>query len=499
MRFKEILKSPSKTFAIFLAMFCFGILFGPAASWMSQFYILIILAIILFSTAILKKKKYIMIAIALFLFVFGLFRYVQSEVPNNIPTIQNYAGSTLRVSGVIDSEVESKLSSQRVILKNVEVADKNVFGKMLVHLPLYPKVSYSDKLVFNCSIKTPEPFNGFRYDKFLESKGVLAVCYYPNYTDVIKSKKFSLVGGILKIKEKANLRISKIIPDPHSTFLSGLLFGGSSGLSKELTDDFSRTGTSHILAASGFNVSLFSFVFLGWVIQTRLGRRRGIYLTAGLLLVYVVMAGMGPAVVRATLLAFVILTGALIGRKESSVNALLFVGSVILLFNPRLLLDDVGFQLSFVATAAIMFLTPKWRDSFKFLPESFGFRESFVGSLAAITATLPIIIYHFGAISIIAPITNFLILPFIPYLMAFLALALFVSVLSLQTATLFALPAWALSFIILHIIKFSASLPFALVALGHNKEIGAAVGVLLLLILFWVYGKARHFHIRSLV
>jgi len=53
-----------------------------------------------------------------------------------------------------------------------------------------------------------------------------------------------------------------ILSEPHASFVSGLLFGGSSSLSKEMQNDFSRTGVSHILAASGFNVSIFAFVFL---------------------------------------------------------------------------------------------------------------------------------------------------------------------------------------------------------------------------------------------
>lgn len=480
-------------------MFCFGVLFGPLALQIPQLAILIVLVCLLLSIAIVPKKKERLLLIALFLLVFGVFRYSQSETPKNIQTLLEVAEQSIRVRGIVSSEIENQVFSKRVVLKDVKVADKSYYGKMLVYIPMETKVSYQDNLVFNCSLKAPEQFNGFRYDKYLETKSILSICYYPNYLDVIKNNNFSIIASILSIKEKTNKQLAKILTEPHSSFLSGLIFGGSSSLSKELKDDFSRTGTSHILAASGFNVSLFSFVFLGWIIQTRLGRKRGIYLTAILLLFYVVMAGMGPAVVRATMLAFVILIGAIVGRKTSTGNALLFAGSVILLANPRLLLDDVGFQLSFVATWAIMFFVPLWRDRFLFIPESFGLREAFVGSLAAIVATLPIIIFHFGSISIIAPLTNLIILPFIPYTIAFLSIALFVSIISIQVGIFFALPAWALSFIILHIIKYSSSLPFASLSIVHNKEIGLAVATVMLLILFSVYGKTRHFHISTLV
>ncbi len=499
MQLKEILNSPSKTFAFFLASFCFGIMFGALTKDFSQLLFLIVLAVILLSTSIVKTKRQRVISIALFLFVFGMFRYGQSEIPKGVTSLKDVSQQATRVSGVVSSEVEKQVGSKRVVLEQVKIADKSVHGKLLVHLPLQTKVSYADKLVFNCSLKNPEPFNGFSYDKYLESKGVLSVCYFPNYVDVVSGEQFSIIGTIFKIKESANRRLSKIITEPHATFLSGLIFGGSSGLSSELKNDFSRTGTSHILAASGFNVSLFSFVFLGWIIQTRLGRKKGIYLTAFLLLGYVVMAGMGPAVVRATLLAFVILTGALVGRRASSINALLFTGSLILLANPRLLLDDVGFQLSFVATAAIMFLVPVWREKFLFIPEAFALREAFVGSLAAITATLPIVVYHFGSISLIAPLVNFLILPLVPYLIALTIIAFATSVISIQAATLFALPAWGLSFVILQIIRLSSLLPLSQVVLENNKEIGLTLAALLLLIFYSVYGKARHFHIRQLV
>src|SRR3989338_3293775 len=107
------------------------------------------------------------------------------------------------------------------------------------------------------------------------------------------------MGTILTIKSCATDTLREVLPEPHASFLSGLLFCGSTALSGDLKDDFRQTGTSHILAASGYNVSIFSITFLSFIMSTRLGRRRGLILTTILLALYVIVAGASAAVVRA--------------------------------------------------------------------------------------------------------------------------------------------------------------------------------------------------------
>ncbi|NQV90127.1 ComEC/Rec2 family competence protein [Candidatus Uhrbacteria bacterium] len=461
MRINTILTSPSKTLAVILAVFCFGVVIGPIVSvgWWEQllFVSLVCAGIALF----LPHKSVRFLFFLVSIFVFALFRFTQTSIPHHVPTVADVSSSAIRVTGVVSAEVERRIDGQRVVLDQVFYADEVREGKILAWIPLYPQVEYGNELVFNCSVQKPEAFNGFAYDRYLATKGILAVCFQPQYIDVLIQKEWSIVGGLLHVKEWATKSLQRILPEPHSSFLSGLLFGGSSALSPELKQQFVATGTSHILAASGFNVSLFSVAFLSFILSTRIGRRRGLMLTTILLIVYVLLAGASPAVVRAGIMGGLVVLEHWISRKAYMVNAFLLTGSLMLLVNP-LLLQDVGFQLSFVATIAVITFTKPISERLTFIPEVIGLRESFAGSLAAIGLTLPIVLWHFGSVSLVAPFVNLLVLPLVPYAMVATMIAIMAGGLGATVGAYLSLPAWGLSYLMLRLISVFGTIPFAL-------------------------------------
>jgi competence protein ComEC len=487
MTLKRIVASPSKTLASILAMFCFGILLGPLipfAWWQGLMGLVLMLLII---GCIASKQEQRILFFALSVFVFGLFRFTQTQIPHTVPHVSDVPPSATVVSGVVDAEVERRIDTQRVIIDDVRYADETREGRMLVWLPLYPEVNYGDELVFNCRAQEPEAFNGFAYDKYLQARNIGAVCYRPQYLDVLPKESWSIIGAILSFKNTLIEQIRSVLPEPHASYVSGLLFGGSTALSSDLKTDFSRTGTSHILAASGFNVSLFSLAFLTWILGTRVGRKRGLILTTALLIIYVITAGMTPAVMRAGVMGGLVVLERWISRKAYMLNAFLLTGAIMLLFNPLLLLYDVGFQLSFVATIAVITLTKPLSERLRFLPETVGIRESFAGSLAAIGLTTPIILWHFGELSIIAPFVNLLVLPLVPYTMVATAGAALGSILGSTIGAVLALPAWCLSQVTLWIISVTGAVDFAVVQTGHARLI--AVGVTFLFILLFMHQR----------
>lgn len=437
MNLGQILKSPSKTLAITLAVFCFGV------------------------------------------FVMTLF-------PQDVPSIADVPESSIRVAGIVDAEVERRIDGQRIVLDQALYADESREGRLLVWAPLYPEISFGDRIVFNCRVYRPQPFDGFAYDTYLATKGIYAVCQDPQYIDVLSSERMSVVGVLLAIKEHALGTLGNIVPEPHASFLSGLLFGGSSALSDDLKDDFRATGVSHILAASGYNVSIFSVTFLSFILSTRISRRRGLLLTSLLLVTYVLLAGASAAVVRAGIMGGLVLLERLISRKAYLLNVFLLTASVMFLFNP-LLLYDVGFQLSFVATAAIMLFTKPLSKRLEFIPDTIGLRTSFAASLSATILTLPLILWHFAQVSIISVFANLLVLPLIPYAMAATFIALCIGVLYSPLGPFVALPSWALANVMLTIITLFGSIPFALVEPAHARFFGVVVGVLLLVV--WMYKR----------
>ncbi|MEK7620658.1 MAG: ComEC/Rec2 family competence protein [Patescibacteria group bacterium] len=438
---RRVFHSPSKTLACILAVFCFGVL-------------------------------------------------VYDLIPHEPPSIADVPSSAVRVEGVISAEVERRVDGQRVVLDEVKYVEDPREGKLLVWMPLYPEVDYGDRLVFNCRVERPEPFEGFAYDTYLATKGIYAVCFQPQYVDVHTSSGTSVVGVILTIKAFATDTVRDVLPEPHASFLSGLLFGGSTALSGDLKDDFRATGTSHILAASGYNVSIFSVMFLGFILSTRLGRRRGLILTTILLVLYVIIAGASAAVVRAGIMGLLVVLGKWISRKAYMLNVFLLTASVMLFFNPLLLLYDVGFQLSFVATIAIVTLTKPWSERLEFIPDTLGLRETFAGSLAATVFTLPIVLWNFGTISLVSPFANLLVLPLVPYAMAATGVAILVGGtlgpiplrplgFEGQVGPYVGLPAWALSNVMLRVIEVFGSIPFALAQVAHARVLAVIVAGLI--------------------
>jgi competence protein ComEC len=274
-----------------------------------------------------------------------------------------------------------------------------------------------------------------------------------------------------------------LVPEPDASLLGGLIFGGQFALARKITDAFRATGTSHVLSASGFNVSLVTQVFLRWVIETRLGRNRGILVAFALLVAYVFMAGASASVVRAALMASTLLLGMAMRRKASARNILLLAASVMLAFSPGLV-GDVGFQLSFVATAAIMIASAPIEARLAFLPKRFGIRESFAASLAAIVATAPVILWHFGTYSVVAPLANLLVLPLVPYAMALTFIALAFGLVSVSLGAFVALPAGAMAGLMLWAVSSLAAVPYANVSLpaAHLAAMGAT---LLSLVIFF--------------
>ncbi|MBI4435234.1 ComEC/Rec2 family competence protein [Candidatus Uhrbacteria bacterium] len=434
MRPRDIIKSPSKTLALTLAVFCFGV------------------------------------------FIFTLF-------PQAPPSVADVPSSAIRVEGVVSAEVERRVDGQRIELASVAYVDEAKEGKLLVWAPLYPEVEYGDSLVFNCRVERPTAFEGFAYDAYLATKGIYAVCFQPQYIDVHPSTSWSVVGVILTIKSFATDTLRTVLPEPHSSFLSGLLFGGSTALSGDLKDDFRATGTSHILAASGYNVSIFSITFLSFIMSTRLGRRRGLVLTTILLALYVIIAGASAAVIRAGIMGFLVVLEKWISRKAYMLNVMLLTASVMLAFNP-FLLYDVGFQLSFVATIAIVTLTKPWSERLDFVPDVIGLREAFAGSLAATVLTLPIVLWHFGTVSLISPFANLLVLPLVPYAMATTGIGLLAGFTFVPIGTLVSLLAWALSNVMLRVIEAFGSIPFALTQVTHARLLAVVVAGILFLIWF---------------
>ena len=202
-----------------------------------------------------------------------------------------------------------------------------------------------------------------------------------------------------------------------ASFLKGVVFGYRGDLSAEVKQAFMNTGTTHILAVSGSNVVVVALIFYSLIGFFRVSSRVATAFTILGLMWYMVMTGMGPSVVRATIMACAVLVGNVIGRKGDIYNSLSFAALCMIAWDPFCLLD-VGFQLSFAAVLSIVYFYPKLGEVIDRLPGKF-FRISLVDStlklfavsVAAQIGTLPFTAYYFGRVSLVSVLANLIVVP----------------------------------------------------------------------------------------
>jgi competence protein ComEC len=490
--FHHVSRSPSRSFTFAALAFCAGVLVGPLFSFASDGlgwpFLIVIVAAVIWRPS--ETRFILILCVAL---IGGMLRIGQSDSSLISATFLDKMEKDVRVAGQVRSEVSARISGAQFEMDRLTIAGEPREGAMLVRAPQKANLTDGAEIQFVCRLEAPEPIETFRYDRYLESRGIFAICDRPEHMDV-RTTSITWIGRLLMFKSAIVDRLGQLFPEPQASFLSGLLFGGSSALSPELRDDFARTGTAHILAASGFNVSLITLVLLRILLQTRLGRRRALIVTTILLVAYTLMAGATASVVRAALMASVLLVGLWVRREADAANLLLLAAVILLLWNPRQLLGDVGFQLSFAATAALLYVPKRVSRWFEFVPERFGIREAFVGSLAATILTTPIILWHFGTLSIISPLVNLFVLPLIPYVMGGAFLVLVLSILSQTLAIWTATMVWLAGSFQLLIIKTFSALPIASISASHAHALAVVSALVILIGFLWLLKRPAAGH-----
>ena len=132
------------------------------------------------------RLRVVLLAIIAGSLLFGLLQSTEN------PFI-NHADSFAQVTGRVAAEVDTRQDSQRVVLDGIDLDGDRLEGKILVTLPLHPRIDHGDQLVFGCSLKIPEPFNGFNYDRYLATRGIFALCHHPVEVDVFAGDERTVV------------------------------------------------------------------------------------------------------------------------------------------------------------------------------------------------------------------------------------------------------------------------------------------------------------------
>lgn len=321
-------------------------------------------------------------------------------------------------------------------------------------------LKYGDIIEIEGTMEAPPVFADFNYRNYLLKDGIFSQ---------IKARRIRVLGHektfywhVLSLKHILREKIKENFSPPQSLIFSSILLGDKNYLSASLKEELSKTGLRHIVAVSGMHIVILESILIPLFISLGLWRRQSLFLTLAFIFFYVVITGFQISTQRAALMGSVSVFSQILGRPYSSFRTLVFVAFLIVFLNPLLFFYDVGFQLSFLATAGIIILSPYFREWLKFLPEEnfLGFKSIISMSLSAQVFTLPILLYNFGYFSLVSPLTNLLILPFVPPLMLLGFLFLVFSLIFYPLGKIISWFCWIILTYIVKVVSFFSGFSF---------------------------------------
>ncbi len=440
--------------------FIVGILLGSLLPVILPTTVLVFVLISLLTIVVLIREPTVFrISTCVLLFLIGLWRY-QSVQPKNISVwIQSLNdGPEVVLVGQIVADPERVGSVQRLEVGYLELeGEPRVFkGKVLLSAHRYPKYHYGDEIRITGKLKTPPEFEDFSYRDYLATRRIYSLINRPKIALLSSNNGSRTYTTLLKFRHLLEEKISPILPEPESSLLAGVVLGVKRNLPPDFYESLQKSGTLHVIVVSGTNITYvvaFLAAFFGF-----LTRPLRIILSALGILAYALMVGGGAAVWRATLMGLVTLLAIVFGRRRWLKEALFLSAAVLLLANP-MGLWQIGFQLSFAATAGIIFLQDVIDRRLQDWPHRI--REGLVTTLAAQIAVLPIIAQNFQTVSVISPLTNLLTFLLIPPLTIGGAVVAFIALVCLPLGRIVAPLVYVLAKLFVVIVETSAKVPFA--------------------------------------
>ena len=330
----------------------------------------------------------------------------------------------------IITEAEQRLNSQILRMDDIRITTSR-----------YPEFEYGDRIKIIGVIKKPEG----EFINYFKKEGVEGIVSFPKIELISKGNGSPIKAELFKIKSFFVGSFKKVLPFEQAAFLSGLTLGDTSEFSDEFKEKLRLTGTTHLVALSGYNISIIINYVGGLLAAWWVTRKFKLFLSVLVVIGFVVMTGAEPSVVRAAIMAMILLMADKVGRVAYIPNAIAAAALVMTLINPKILAFDIGFQLSFMALIGIIYLEPWLRKRFKAKEESgfLGWRSNFWTTTSAQFAVLPLLIYHFGFVSPVSILTNVLLLGFIPITMGLGFFIGFAAIMNYWLSWIIALPTQA--------------------------------------------------------
>jgi competence protein ComEC len=455
--------TPSKILFYLSLSFIAGIFFESLVE-IPQIFVfgVFILGIIIIFSFLLLKNNFFIIAGFCFLFLcLGILRIQANEfkIKNNELRKFNESG-VINLTGYICGDPDVRNTYQRIKVKIGE-------SVVLITTNRYPEYKYLDTIKVEGELETPQETEDFSYKNYLMKDGIYSVMFFPKVelAETSKTAGFwqKFYSLILLFKQKIRQSIQKNFSPPQSSILEGTILGDNGAMSEDLKNKLNITGLRHIIAVSGTHVVILSVIIMSILLMFPIKKGKAFYFTIILIFLYAFLTGLPASGVRASIMGSLYLFAQKLGRQSIGIRVIVLACCVMLFINPMLLIYDVGFQLSFLAVIGLIYLEPVFSGFLDFWAKRIfhevkekasGFIKIVSSTFAAQVFTLPIIIYSFGNISFVSPITNLLVLPVVYWLMIFGFLSAFLGIFSGLFGWVFSVPCYFVLSYFLWVIDF---------------------------------------------
>ena len=401
----------------------------------------------------------------------------------NENSLHFYNNSGVReIKGTVsrDPEVSDRSTHLYFSASEIKVGEswQAIEGKALLFVPRYADYQYGDVLSVSGRLETPTQLGDFDYAGYLKHQGIHTTMLYPKIEIVNRGRGFKPLEWLYSLRKSLAETMAKVLPEPQASLAQGLILGIRTNIPQNVKADFIHSGTAHLLAISGLNLSIIAGIMLGvgiWLF----GRRHYIYVWLALATIwlYALLTGWHPPAVRGAIMASLFLGAELFGRQKSAIVPLTFAAAIMAGISPYVL-GDAAFQLSFLAMAGLVFLYPTlYATGRKLVSRTLGEEgalvsfanlttDSFSATLAATVFVLPLIAYYFGIVSLLGPLATLLALPALPATIILGTLAGVVGFFFLPAAQVIGWLSWLFLTYILLVARAFSLPPFAFLEVG---------------------------------
>lgn len=401
----------SMTLLFLSAFWITGIFLGSLLRLDPQIVAVLSIAPLLAALLWYKNARIHTLALCLVALTLAVVRYDTALPATDYNSIDGHVGPRpVEVGGIIVNEPDIRDRDTRFVVSVYHIGSGKdsfpVSGRIQVYAPRFSDHRYGDDILLKGVLLDAPADDAFSYKDYLKRQGIYAVMYHPTIDTVAHGQGNRFLALLYDVKQRLQNALVLYLPEPHAGLAQGILLGVKAAMTSDLEEGLAQTGLTHIVVVSGYNLTVVATLLQ--MLTAKRQRWLSLLVALGGVLVFTLMAGASPPVLRAAVMVSMTLLARAAGRDSDALTSLLFTAALLVGLSP-LTLWDVSFQLSFLSTLGLVLLAPPMERLLRRLPLGLG--AVLATSLAAQIMTAPAIALNFHRLSLISPLANVLVQP----------------------------------------------------------------------------------------